>query len=141
MNWTIRAMTEADYGVVRALWERTEGVGLNESDTPEMVGSFLRRNAGLSVVAEDGEGRIGGAVLCGHDGRRGYLHHLAVEQAWRRQGIGKGLVTQCLSRLKGEGIAKCNLFLYANNAAGEMFWLGNGWKVRGDLKMVQKDVR
>ena len=73
----VRIFRIKDYDAVFALWRRSEGVGLNESDTRAAIASFLRRNPRHSFIAEK-QGRIIGAVLCGHDGRRGYLHHLAV---------------------------------------------------------------
>jgi len=133
----LRALRIADYGSVHSLWGRTEGVGLNESDRREAVGRFLRRNPGLSVVATSGD-RVIAAVLCGHDGRRGYLHHLAVARSWRRQGIGRRLVAACLENLRRAGIPKCNLFLFASNLPGKAFWRRLGWNVRNELRLVQR---
>jgi N-acetylglutamate synthase len=134
-----RSLRIADFDAVRALWRKTEGIGLNESDTREAVGRYLKRNPGLSLVATSG-GRIIAAVLCGHDGRRGYLHHLAVARKWRRQGVGQKLVTASLEKLRSEGIPKCNLFLFASNQAGKMFWRHLGWNVRPDLRLVQRNT-
>ena len=39
-----------DYDEVRARWERSTGIGLNESETREAIGLFLTRNPGLSLV-------------------------------------------------------------------------------------------
>jgi hypothetical protein len=74
----IGAMTPDQYPHVLALWQRTAGVGLGDSDTERATGAFLARNPGMSAVAIVGS-EIVGAVLCGHDGRRGYLHHLAAD--------------------------------------------------------------
>jgi N-acetylglutamate synthase len=123
--------------MVHAIWKKAEGVGLNESDSREAVGRYLRRNPGLSQVAVSG-GKVVAAVLCGHDGRRGYLHHVAVSRGWRRMGIGKALVAACLEGLRKEGIPKCNLFLFASNRGGRVFWKRLGWSVRGDLRLVQR---
>jgi N-acetylglutamate synthase len=79
-----------------------------------------------------------GAVLSGHDGRRGYLHHLAVAPDCRRQGIGRALVDACLDGLAALGIQKCNIFLLADNDLGKAFWKHNGWNERDDLKVLQK---
>lgn len=136
----LRPLTIADYDAVHALWSSCEGVGLNESDSETAVAAYLRRNPGMSFVATDGTGAIVGAVLCGHEGRRGYLHHLAVARHARKQGIGKALVEACFARLAEEGILRCNIFLYADNAAGEVFWVHNGWSVRADLKVLQRKV-
>ena len=139
MRHTLRPMTIADFDAVLRLWQQTEGVGLNESDEREPVASFLARNPDLSQVACD-ETKIVGAVLCGHDGRRGYLHHLAVARPHRKQGLGKALVNACLDGLARLGIPKCNIFLYADNAEGEAFWKHNGWAKRPDLQVMQKPV-
>lgn len=128
-----------DYDAVMRLWQATEGMGLGESDERCRVASFLKRNPRMSFVARNGR-EIIGAVLCGHDGRRGYLHHLAVSKEHRGQGIGRSLVAKCLARLKAEGILKCNIFLFTDNKAGETFWLKNGWAKRLDIHLVQKDL-
>ena len=133
----VRPFRVKDYDAVIALWRRTEGVGLNESDTRRAIAAFLQRNPRLSFVVEKG-GRIIGAVLCGHDGRRGYLHHLAVAESHRGQGLGRLLVDRCLARLREDGIDKCNIFLFADNQEGRKFWETIGWKERGDLLMMQR---
>lgn len=138
---SIRELVITDYAGVYALWSVTEGMGLNESDTPEGIAAFLSRNPGLSRIAVDCDGRVLGAVLCGHDGRRGYLHHLAVARVERGRGIGKALVSSCLEALAAVGIPKCNLFLYAHNEEGRRFWVHNGWAAREDLVLIQRSVR
>ncbi len=139
MNHHLRALTLADYGAVLRLWRETEGIGLNESDRRENVALFLARNPGLSRVAVVGTKMVG-AVLCGHDGRRGYLHHLAVDKTHRKLGLGRKLVEACLADLAQQGIPKCNIFLFADNAAGEAFWKHNGWAKRADLQVMQKSL-
>lgn len=114
-----------------------EGVGLNESDTPDQLKLYLNRNPGLSLVVRDNESLIG-AVLCGHDGRRGYLHHLAVIPEYRKRGLGRQLIATCLALLREIGISKCNIFLYANNELGERFWTNCGWSKRYDLQVMQR---
>jgi len=132
----VRPFRIGDYRAVLALWRRTKGVGLNESDTRDAIASFLRRNPGFSFIAEKA-GRIVGAVLCGHDGRRGYLHHLAVAATQRRRGIGRRLVRTCLAELRQAGIRRCNIFVFANNERGMNFWRHSGWKLRADLRLMQ----
>lgn len=132
----IRSFRSEDYDAVIVLWQRTEGVGLNESDTRRAIIAFLRRNPRLSFVAEKNR-RIIGAVLCGHDGRRGYLHHLAVAGRYRHRGIGRQLVSACLAKLRKAGIQKCNVFIFANNVAGMKFWAHTGWNLRTELRLMQ----
>ena len=132
----LRSFHIEDFDAVIALWRRTEGVGLNESDTRPAIAAFLRRNPGLSLVAKK-DGRIIGAVLCGHDGRRGYLHHLVVSKCHRCRGIGRQLVNACLAKLRKAGIPKCNIFIFADNRAGMKFWAHTGWSLRTELRLMQ----
>src|SRR5690348_16409898 len=100
MDHKIEPMSVADFEDVTCLWREAEGVGLSESDDRSGIEMFLQRNPGLSLVARNETGEIIGAVLCGHDGRRGCLYHLAIARGHRRKGIGKSLVESCLARLR-----------------------------------------
>jgi putative acetyltransferase len=113
---------------VRALWEQTENISLNESDEEPAVTGFLIRNPELSPVALAPDGRVVGAMLCGHDGRRGYLHHLAVAREWRGRGLGRQLVEFAIAGLRQIGIPKCNLFVLGDSHAAVAFWEHQGWK-------------
>jgi N-acetylglutamate synthase len=139
MALLIREFTMTDYDSAYALWSRTEGVGLSQADEPGNVKRFLEHNPGLSFVAEDG-GKIVGAVLCGNDGRRGFLHHLAVEKGRRRSGVGRALVERCLSALCAAGLRKCHIFVMADNLEGQGFWRSIGWEERIMLKVMSRDV-
>lgn len=134
-------MTARDYDAVLSLWQSIPGIGLDDgSDSRSGIARYLKRNPGLSFVACYGD-RIVGAVLSGHDGRRGYLHHLAVAAPNRRLGIGKGLVSRCLRELASRRIPKCNIFLFHANASGRAFWEHNEWKFRQDLRVLQKRTK
>jgi ribosomal protein S18 acetylase RimI-like enzyme len=138
MNVSIRPMLPGDYAAVSVLWRESAGVGLSDSDSPSAVEKFLLRNPGMSAVAISPSGQIVGAVLCGHDGRRGYLHHLAVAHEYQHKRIGSTLVTWCLDRLAEESILKCNIVVMKSNDVGAAFWRSTGWSDRGDLQTFQK---
>lgn len=125
----------ADCHDVLTFWQKQEGIGLNESDTPNALAAYLTRNTGMSFVVRE-EGHIIAAVLCGHDGRRGYLHHLAVASSHRGQGIGRLLVERCLDRLRQAGILRCNICLFTDNSEGKKFWTAIGFKERDDLRLM-----
>jgi ribosomal protein S18 acetylase RimI-like enzyme len=133
----IRAMTPVDYDAVIALWRATEGIGLSEADERGAIAAYLARNPGLSMVALRAEALVG-AVLCGHDGRRGYIHHLAVVPAERGRGLGRTLAERCLLGLGALGIGKANIVVYATNAEGQAFWRATGWTGRDDLLVMQR---
>lgn len=135
---TIRPFLPPDCHRVLCLWRNTEGIGLDKSDTLEGIQTFLARNEGLSLVAESSEGEIVAAVLCGHDGRRGYLHHLAVAKPFRGLGVAQTLIETCLRNLQQLGLTKCNLHVFASNESGRKFWAKQGWAIREDLVLVQK---
>ncbi len=142
MSFGVYPMSESDLSSVIGLWSTTDGIGLNESDTSDRLKTYLRRNPGQSFVAREGKtNRLIGAVLCGNDGRRGYLHHLAVETDARGCGVGRELVRRCLVELEKCDIAKCNLFVYDTNISGKMFWEKLGWISRIDLRVMQKGTR
>jgi N-acetylglutamate synthase len=135
MTFTIQPMTIEHYEAVLSLWQAAEGVGLSEADSREGITRFLACNPGLSFVVYVGE-TLAGAVLSGHDGRRGYIHHLAVDPAYRRQGIGQALVEQCLAALAQAGIDKCHLFVFRQNMAALQFWQRTGWTERVEVVLM-----
>ena len=128
----IRPMTMADYDAVMALMQGTPGVAVRAADAPEAIARYLARNPDLSLVAEGDEGLVG-CVFCGHDDRRGYLHHVVVAPAVRGQGIGRALVAHALDGLAALGILKTHLDVFADNDPALAFWDATGWQRRGDI--------
>ncbi|MGN1378485.1 MAG: GNAT family N-acetyltransferase [Dorea sp.] len=129
----IRVMTIEDYDQVRALWMKIKGFGIRSvDDSREGVERFLKRNPETSVVAEE-DGKIVGAILCGHDGRRGCLYHVCVDEQYRMQGIGKAMVVFAMEALKREQINKVSLIAFTKNDIGNAFWKEIGWTGREDL--------
>ncbi len=129
----IRSMRIEDYDSVYALWLSCPGMGLNNvDDSREGISKYLARNPDTCFVAVE-EGGIVGAILAGHDGRRGSIGHTAVSAAYRSRGIGRQLVETALNALKAQGIHKVNLVVFAKNEAGNAFWEKMGFGQRPDL--------
>lgn len=128
----ILSMTLEHYDAVLDLLRRTPGVAIREADSREATERYLRRNPGLSFVALD-NGRVVGCALCGHDGRRGYLQHVAVDPAYRRQGLARRLVDRCLDGLQALGIMKTHLDVFRDNEEANAYWTRQGWQRRDDL--------
>jgi ribosomal protein S18 acetylase RimI-like enzyme len=134
--FTIRPMVEEDIPLALALWQGLPGIGLRDADSPSALARYLKRNPGCSFVALALGGALAGVSLAGHDGRRGYLHHVAVAEAFRNKGLGRELVKRCAAALRAEGIEKINLWVKVDNAAGREFWNRIGGRERGDILMV-----
>ncbi len=133
MEWTVRPLRPEDAGPLRALWARTPGLGLRAlDDSPEGVARFLQRNPATCFGAFS-RGRLVGSVLCGHDGRRGYIYHTAVDAELRGRGIGRALVRRAEEALRAEGIHKAALVAFASNREGNAFWERLGYGERKDL--------
>jgi len=140
VNVSIQEMQADDYNEIYELWENTPGVGLSDADTYENIQRFLLRNKGLSFVCRY-EGKIIGTILCGHDGRRGYIYHAAVDVKYRCRGIGQMLVDKSLQKLKEEGIDKCHIFVFFDNEIGNAFWSSKGWTKREDIFVYSKTIK
>jgi ribosomal protein S18 acetylase RimI-like enzyme len=137
MHIIYRIATIDDYDQMMKLWTSSGGVGLGEADSKGNITRYMARNPGLSFVAFDAD-QLVGAALCGHDGRRGFIHHLAVQQTYRHQGIGKTLANRCLDALKAAGIDKCHLFVFSINFEARAFWEEIGWSHRSDLEVMSR---
>ncbi len=135
----IKPMSIRDYDRALALWQASEGVAVGASDGKEDIRRYLRRNPGLSLAAYDGR-RLVGVVLCGHDGRRGILHHLAVDKSSRGRGLGRRLVDACMKRLKRAGIRRCWIMVLKSNPGGMRFWKATGWTQMSEVAGLKKDL-
>lgn len=110
------------------LWRNTEGVCLHENgeDTVEGIANYLDRNPGFSFIAKYNE-KIIGALLCGHDGRRGFIHHLAVDKHFQKMNIGKTLIDMSLNQLRMANIHKTALFVLKENGKAKEFYKHLNW--------------
>lgn len=126
-------MVPGDYDKVYALWKSIKGFGIRSvDDSREGIEAFLKRNPTTSVVAIENN-EVVGSILCGYDGRYGYMYHVCVKEELRRKGIGKQMVVFCMRALKAMNINKIALIAFISNDAGNAFWHQMGWKHREDL--------
>jgi len=139
MTIQIRAMQISDYDQALELWQHTAGMGLSSADEQHEIALFLHTNQGLCFVALEDDHLVG-TILCGEDGRRGYLYHLAVQGDKQKKGVGKMLVEQSLHALRQKGIQKCHLFVISDNISGIAFWEHLGWEMRDDIEIMSIDL-
>jgi ribosomal protein S18 acetylase RimI-like enzyme len=124
---TTRKFDLNDYDAALELWKRGEEIEIAEGDAREEVALFLERNHGLSRAAVQG-GQLVGVALCGHDARRGYIYHLAVDPSVRRLGLAARLVEECLDGLRGAGVTRALILVSDDNSGGRSFWQRRGWE-------------
>ena len=135
---TTREFTIADYESAIALWESVEGVEICEGDSREEIAEYLKRNPGLSRVAE-ASGKIVGVALCGHDGRRGWIYHLAVAAEYRGRNIGRCVLDDCIEGFRKAGLKRAIILVAGDNPSGHAFWLRNGWEdITGAIAMTRE---
>lgn len=108
-------------------------------DSKEGISCFLKRNPDTSFVAYDEE-QLTGAILSGHDGRRGYIYHTVVLPEYRGQGIASALVDAAVGALQKEGITRVCLNVTATNEQGKKFWIRKGWERKDFLEFYSKAI-
>lgn len=136
---TTRELIAADFDRLIALWQSVDGIEICEGDSREEIAEYLKRNPGLSRVAED-NGEMAGATLCGHDGRRGWIYHLAVAPAFRRRGVGRLLLEECMNGLRNAGLRRAIILVAEDNPSGLEFWLRNGWELIEGATAMGRDL-
>jgi ribosomal protein S18 acetylase RimI-like enzyme len=129
-------MLVEDIPAALLLWQGLPGIGLRDADSPMALAKYLARNPDTSFVAVNDMDQLIGVSLAGHDGRRGYLHHVAVYSEFQKQGLGRQLVDACLQALKAEGIEKVHLWVKVDNTSGKRFWNHVGWRERTDISLM-----
>lgn len=128
----IRPMHISDYDALIQLMQATPGISLRDADSREATERYLTRNPDLSFIAEQ-DGQLIGCVMCGHDGRRGYLQHLIVLPEYRRQGVANQLVEHSLAQLELLGIYKTHIDVFRSNDLAQSYWESQGWQLRTDI--------
>ena len=128
-----------DYDQAVALWNKIDSVEICEGDSREEIAEYLKRNPRLSRVAE-ANGKIVGAALCGHDGRRGWIYHLAVAKDSRGCGVGKLLLDDCVRGLREAGLKRAIILVAGDNPAGHRFWLREGWEEIDGARPMTKEL-
>ena len=136
----IKVMTISDYENLFAMWKNTPNIGLRSlDDSKEGISCFLKRNPDTNFVAYEDEKLIG-AILCGHDGRRGYIYHTVVLPEYRGRGIATALVEASVEALQKEGITRVCLNVMKTNEQGKKFWVGKGWEKKDFLEFYSKAI-
>lgn len=136
----LRKMSIDDYEKLFNLWENTPNMGLRSlDDSREGISLFLKRNPETNFVAYE-DNILVGAILCGHDGRRGYIYHTVVLPKYRGRKIGSELVDMAVKALRKEGITRVCLNVTETNEQGKAFWINKGWEKKDFLGFYSKSI-
>lgn len=126
---SVRDFDWADYPATARLWQATGRDALAEVE----LRATLKHGPGLMLVATADDDNIVGVVLGTFDGRRGWIHRLAVHQQHRRAGLASALVSELERRLTTLGALRINLLVMPDNAQGLAFWQRLGYVARPDV--------
>lgn len=130
----IEKYSNKSYNEVIELWKKT-GISVSSSDTKEELEKMYNRNPQLFLLGKIKE-KVVGVVMGGFDGRRGYLHHLAIDPEYQKKGYGRLMVDNLIIKFRKLGVHKVHLFIEKNNKEVVKFYQNLGWKIRDDLIMM-----
>lgn len=136
----IKRMSIDDYPQLFALWKNTPNMGLRSlDDSREGIMLFLNRNPNTNFIVYEDD-KLVGAILCGNDGRSGYIYHTVVLPEYRGHGIASALVDAAVHALKEEGITRVCLNVMESNEQGKAFWVKRGWEKKDFLGFYSKSI-
>ena len=122
------------YDDVIQLWTNA-GINVSSSDSKEELERMLNRNPELFLIGIFKD-KVVAVVMGGFDGRRGYVHHLAVDSTYQRSGYGTEMMSKLNENFRQKGINKIHLFVEKRNKEVMDFYRTLGWEIREDLTMM-----
>lgn len=142
----IRTFTMQYYPAVYELWKQV-GLSLGSSDNPAQIERFAQMNRDFFLIGVQTDftntqnenslqNLLIGVVMGAYDGRRGYVHHLAIDPRFQRHGYASQLLTELMHRFQANQVEKIHLFVEKTNAGVIAFYQKLGWFLRDDLEMM-----
>jgi ribosomal protein S18 acetylase RimI-like enzyme len=122
------------YDRVIELWKKA-GISVGSSDTEDELEKMFQRNPELFLIGKEDEKLIA-VVMGGFDGRRGYVHHLAVDPKYQKMGYGRQMMNILINRFINLGVHKIHLFIQKHNKKVFKFYKNLNWEIRDDIIMM-----
>jgi len=116
------------------LW-RKSSISVGSTDTRDEIERMLQRNPNLFLIGKV-DNKVIGVVMGGFDGRRGYVHHLAIDPDYQRRGFGTMIMDDLIKRFRKIGVHKVHLFIEKYNKELVEFYMNLSWEIRDDLIMM-----
>ena len=130
----IELFTMRYYHEIIDLWKRS-GIEVSSSDTRDEIAKMLKRNPDLFLIGKENE-KVIAVVMGAFDGRRGYVHQLAIAPDYQKKGYGKMMMDELIEKFHIKKVHKVHLFIEKNNKEVADFYRKLGWEVRDDLIMM-----
>jgi ribosomal protein S18 acetylase RimI-like enzyme len=135
MHAELRAAEPGDVALVLDFWR--ESALPTSTDSADALRALLDRDPGALIVADDG-GAVVGSVIAGWDGWRGAIYRLAVDPAYRRQGLGRRLLRAAEARLTAVGARRMHAVVVGSDARAVGFWDASDWEHQdGQLRFAK----
>ena len=129
----IRQFNPKDYDKIMNLWHSTNlPVRPKGRDRRENIDKQISNGTSIILVAEL-NGKIVGAILGTHDGRKGWINRLAVDTEFRRKNIAKKLLSEVEKWFGENGIEVFTCVIERDNTASVKLFQKLGyeeWDVR-----------
>ena len=90
----------------------------------------------FTLVADEA-GQLIGAALATFDGWRAFLYHVAIDEAFRGQGVAKALIAEAEARVAAAGAHYLYALVHEENAAGLALATVMGFEPEGDVVLVK----
>jgi ribosomal protein S18 acetylase RimI-like enzyme len=104
---------------VMSFWAGITGA-TPDQEAAKLLAESIRRQPDLSLCARDQDQLIG-VLLCRHDGRRGYIHYLALAPHVRNTELARQLVDKSLAKLQAHGANTCRIRLGNAHDSARLF--------------------
>jgi ribosomal protein S18 acetylase RimI-like enzyme len=130
----IEKFSMKSYNDIVHLWKKA-GISMGSSDSKKEIKRMLERNPDLFLLGKIKE-KVIAVVMGGFDGRRGYVHHLAVDPKHQKKGYGKNLMKALIEQFRRNGVHKIHLFIEKQNQTVVDFYSHLDWQIREDLIMM-----
>lgn len=130
----IRPIRDGDTNAVIELWRQC---GLLRPWNDPVADISLARNTQSAeiFVGICDDDIIAAAIMCGHDGHRGWLYYLAVSPERHRQGLGKMIVAHAEQWLRAQDVPKLELMIRSTNTGVAKFYESIGYKTEPVITM------
>ena len=96
-----------------------------------------------SIIVAELDGKVVGYAVFELQRRRGslvgHLTNLAVDEAYRRRGVGSTLLAECLRRMRKAGCSSVRLEVRESNSAARAFYRRHGFREVGRVRWYYGD--